>query len=214
MQEKRVDDYWSVGLNRSLSDSWKGFTKFTLLKEKPTKGKVWSGWRLTKIQGTTRPEKVWPQVWTKIGKAARKREKQEWAIEKPKLDNARRLRVIYFIDPEDGEYKDTIKNASKTLEVPLDAAMPCKKGTRETIFFRKLKREVVNPTRFQKPSTHVLRRRQCLESSLPKDHEDRFVGKGYNSMTHYNLVHKFMSYASSDENSGCESSSGQGMEEA
>ena len=33
MQGKRVDDYWNVDLNRSLSDSWKGFTKFTSLKE-------------------------------------------------------------------------------------------------------------------------------------------------------------------------------------
>ena len=40
--EKRVDDYWNVDVNRSLSDSWKGFTKFTLFKEKPPKGFVWS----------------------------------------------------------------------------------------------------------------------------------------------------------------------------
>ena len=31
MQEKRVDDYWNVDLNRCLSDSWERFTKFTLL---------------------------------------------------------------------------------------------------------------------------------------------------------------------------------------
>ena len=102
-QEKRTGEFWNVDVNRSLSDSWKGFTKFTLLKEKTPKGKMWSG-RLTKIQATTRPENVWPEVWTKIGKAAQKREKQEWAIEKPKLDNAWRLRGIYFIDPEDGEF--------------------------------------------------------------------------------------------------------------
>ena len=35
MQEKRIDDYWNVDANRCLSDSWKGFTKFTLLKELP-----------------------------------------------------------------------------------------------------------------------------------------------------------------------------------
>ena len=40
MQEKRVDDYWNVDSNRSLSDSWKGFTKFSLLKETP-KGCIW-----------------------------------------------------------------------------------------------------------------------------------------------------------------------------
>ena len=27
LQDKRVDDYWNVDLNRSLSDSWKGFVK-------------------------------------------------------------------------------------------------------------------------------------------------------------------------------------------
>ena len=37
MQEKRIDDYWNVDSNKHLSDSWKGFTKFTLLKEKPSK---------------------------------------------------------------------------------------------------------------------------------------------------------------------------------
>ena len=34
--------------------------------------------------------------------------------------------------------------------------------------------------------------RQRLESALPKDHEDHIAGKGYNSMTHCNLVHKFI----------------------
>ena len=40
LQEKRVDDCWSVDSNRSLSDSWKSFTKVTLLKEKPPKGYI------------------------------------------------------------------------------------------------------------------------------------------------------------------------------
>ena len=34
--------------------------------------------------------------------------------------------------------------------------------------------------------------RQRLESSLPKDHEDHIAGKGFNSMTHYKLVQKFI----------------------
>ena len=76
LQQKRIDDYWNVDANRSLSDSWKGFTKFTLLKEKPPKGSMWPGGRPTKIQATTRPENVWPDVWTKVGKAAQKKEKQ------------------------------------------------------------------------------------------------------------------------------------------
>ena len=34
--------------------------------------------------------------------------------------------------------------------------------------------------------------RKRLESCLPKGHEDHVAGKGYNSMTRYNLVHKFI----------------------
>ena len=64
---------------------------------------------------------------TKIGKAAQNREKQEWNNEKPKLDNARRLRGIYFIDLDDQDYKTAFKNANKNLERPMAATMPCKR---------------------------------------------------------------------------------------
>ena len=41
------------------------------------------------------------------------------------------MRDIYLLDPEDAEYKETLKNARKKLETPLEAAMPCKMETRE-----------------------------------------------------------------------------------
>ena len=53
-------------------------------------------------------------------------DKQHWAEEEPKLDNARRIRGICNIDPEDKEFKDTLKNARKKLEVYMDSAMPRK----------------------------------------------------------------------------------------
>ena len=31
-----------------------------------------------------------------------------------------------------------------------------------------------------------------MGNSLPKHHEDHIAGKGYNSLLHYNLVHKFI----------------------
>ena len=31
-----------------------------------------------------------------------------------------------------------------------------------------------------------------MEESLPNDHEDHIAGKGYTSLQHYNLVHKFI----------------------
>ena len=117
LQEKRIDHYWNLDSSKHLSDSWRDFKKFTLLKEKPPERKMWSRMRLTKIQTTTRPDHVWPEIWTKIGKATQNREEQEWAKEKPKLDNARRLRRIYFIAPDDREYSDILKkrrNLKKT----------------------------------------------------------------------------------------------------
>ena len=51
-----------------------------------------------------------------MGKNAKLKEKQKWSVEKIHLDNARKLRGIYFIDSEDTEFKETIKNARKKLE--------------------------------------------------------------------------------------------------
>ena len=58
--------------------------------------------------------------------AAQQKEKQQCARDKPKLDNARTLTGIFFLDPEDVEYEGTIKNARKKFEVPMEAAMPCR----------------------------------------------------------------------------------------
>ena len=60
------------------------------------------------------------------GKEVKVKETQKWSHEKLHLDNARKLRGIYFIDPEDKEFEETIKNARKKLETPIAPAMPCK----------------------------------------------------------------------------------------
>ena len=41
-KEKRIDDYWNVDGDRTLSDSWTSFTRFTLLNETPPKRWRWS----------------------------------------------------------------------------------------------------------------------------------------------------------------------------
>ena len=81
---------------------------------------------LTRKQLTSRPDHLWPELWGKMGRNAKLKEKQKWSHEKLHLDNARKLRGIYFIDPEDKEFKETIKNACKKLETPVVPAMPCK----------------------------------------------------------------------------------------
>ena len=61
-----------------------------------------------------------------IGRNAQLKERQKWSHEKLHLENARKLRGIYFIDPEDKEFKETIKNARKKLETPIAPVVPCK----------------------------------------------------------------------------------------
>ena len=62
--------------------------------------------------------------------------KQKWAVEKPKLDNARSLRGFNITVPDNEEFKDTMKNARRKLEIPMPAAMPCRtslcESSRET----------------------------------------------------------------------------------
>ena len=118
--EKRIDDYWNIDGSRDLSDPLTGFTQFTQLDETAPDGYTWSGERLTRKQLTSRPDHLWPERNAKL------KEKQKWSNEKPKLDNAGRLRGIYFIDPEDKEFKETIWNARRKLETPMAPAMPCK----------------------------------------------------------------------------------------
>ena len=95
-------------------------------KKKPPDGYMWSGGRFTRKQLTSRPDHLWPKLWDKMGKNAKLKEKEKWSHEKLHLDNARKSRWISFIDPEDKEFKETIKNARKKLETPVALAMPCK----------------------------------------------------------------------------------------
>ena len=69
----------------------------------------------TRKQLTSRPDLLWPALWDEKAKNAKLKEKQKWSNAKLHLDDARKLRGIYIIDPEE-EFKDTIKNARKKLE--------------------------------------------------------------------------------------------------
>ena len=70
-------------------------------KGKDTRGIYMVGRRLTRKQDTSRPDDVWPDMWKFMSCAAKKKAKQRWAIEKPKLDNARQFKGIFFIEPND-----------------------------------------------------------------------------------------------------------------
>ena len=89
LQGSRIYDYWNVDVDRHLSDSWTGFTKFTLNENfsKDACGPEGGLQRFKKLPDLN-------ICGLKFGPACQKKEKQEWAIEKPKLDDARNLRGI------------------------------------------------------------------------------------------------------------------------
>ena len=183
--EKRIDD--SRNISRDLSDPWTGFTQFTLLEEKPPEGYMWSWVRLTRKQQTSRPDHLWPEIWKTMGKNVKLKEKQKLSNENLHLDNARKLRGIYFIDPEDTEFKETIKNARKKLETSVAPAMPCKimkncgSGASNKI---KTKLACI-------PEADESTRLRMGES-IPHHREDHIAGRGDNSLQHNTLVHKFV----------------------
>ena len=62
------------------------------------------------------------------GKARQTEGEAKVVYRKAPFEKARKLRGIYFIDPEDKEFKETIKNARTKLETSVAPAMPCKKS--------------------------------------------------------------------------------------
>ena len=121
--------------------------------------------------------------------AANSKAKQKWDIQKPKLDNARQFRGIFFLEPEDEEFKQTMKNARRKLEIPMPAAMLCKipiKSSGETRHnignLRPKYACVVDADEYT---------RQWLEGAGHKPHQDITL-KEMNSITHCSLVHNLI----------------------
>ena len=106
-----------------------------------------------------------------MGNNAKLKEQQKWSNEKLHLQNAQKLRGIFFIDPEDKEFKETHQLL--------------------LLFLAKLWRRivgVVHPTKlkqdlrvFEADESTRLR----MGNSLPNHHENHVAGKSENSLQHY-----------------------------
>ena len=78
-QKRRIMTIGTIDGSRDLSAYWTGFTQFTLWSEKHPDKHMWSGWRLTRKQLTSRPDYLWPELWEKMGKNAKLKERQKWS---------------------------------------------------------------------------------------------------------------------------------------
>ena len=76
-----------------------------------------------------------------------------------------KIEGIHFIDPEDGEHKDTIKNARRKLEVPMDAAMRCQTGTKKRTSLQETEAKTCEPNKVTKTN------RACIVEAHELVHE-------------------------------------------
>ena len=131
------------------------------------------------------------KIWRSKSRNSKMKEKQNWASDKPVLENARRLRGICFIEPEDEEFKEILKNARTKLEVPASPAVPCK-----SVKSRKYGATRSKNDDHKSKLTCILEaeesKRLRMEGTAPKIHEDHIAGKESHSLQHFHLGHKLI----------------------
>ena len=127
-QEKRIDDYCNVDGNRNLSDSWTGFTRFTLLNETPPRGCMWYGERLTKslrhlaqiIYGLT--------LRQGLEKPLKEKKNKNGQLRNQNSNMPENWEILFLLIQAMKSTRTSLKKVRRKLETPKTAAMPCKKN--------------------------------------------------------------------------------------
>ena len=97
--EKSIEDVWDGGIGdvRKLREWWVGETVFHRFLREPKGYRVVQG-RLTRIQKTTRPPSIWPEVWNAMSRKQRDIAITNWK----KCGQIDASRVRRGLDPADG----------------------------------------------------------------------------------------------------------------
>ena len=96
------------------------------------------------------------------------------------------MRGVQFTDPEEKEFKETVKNARKKLEAPVAPGMPFKIMKKNCGCGASNKLRTRLACILEADESARLR----MGESLPHHHEDPIAGN--ESLQHYNLVYKFV----------------------
>ena len=175
-----ADDFWNIEGNGDLSDSWTGFTRFTLSEGRPPDVYTWSGERLTKKQTTSRPDYLWPEIWKICQKQRNEKKNKNGLSRNQSLITPEDCSVLTSLIQRMKRSKKLWKKARRKLEVPIAAAMPCKiwggkyRETCRTTEIRKTKYACIVE------ADESMRKR--LERTLHEDHEVHNAGKRINSL--------------------------------
>ena len=99
---------------------------FLILKPKPPEGMKLVSGRLTKIQKTTRPDHIWTEIWTMMGRKDREKEIKWWNEECKRRAQARTEKSTWteIPDAELDEYNKIRAKARKKHSLPPAPAMP------------------------------------------------------------------------------------------
>ena len=113
---------------------------------------------------------------------------------------------IFFIEPEDEDFKNIMKKARRKLDIPMPAAMPCKTPINSggETYYGIGKSKTKHACIVEAEESTRIR----LERASFWYHEDHIAAKGINSSNHYNLVHKIIPMPQAVKNTGCEGCSG------
>ena len=105
---KIIDDYSNVDGERKLSDVWTGFMIFVQLKHRPPEGYTWSRCETYEEANNLKTRRCMARDVEACPMQRKEKKEQKWTIEKPKLGDARRLRGIFFIEPNDSDASSNI----------------------------------------------------------------------------------------------------------
>ena len=179
----KITGTWMV--RRELSDAWTRLHKIHLFELKDT---WWKNMvRRRDLQENKLLLKPWRcmarYVYACVWCRERRKQNKDGLSRNHKLDNARQLSGIFFIEPDDEEFKlMTQSRSDRMLEVPMPAAMPCKLP---------IKSSGENHRNVGRRKTRFACVVHADESTRPRI-QGAITAKGTNSMTHYSLVHKFI----------------------
>ena len=102
-----------------------GVRASTSLDPNPHQGYSWVEGRLTRVQKTTRPDSVWPEVWRTLSRKEKAKAIKAFRVESQRRETQRAKGGIYFVpDEEIQKYNNLLAKVRNELSVPAAPAMP------------------------------------------------------------------------------------------
>ena len=129
-QLHEVDDFWTVDARsepRVLDEEWTGRSVFQIVHRQAPLGKQWQAGRLTVIQPTTRPPKIWDEVWRRLTFKCQQDAIDVWKIEGPRRQAeytaANKIQMV----PTSAfrKYDQLLAEDRNSLSLPAVPAMAC-----------------------------------------------------------------------------------------